>query len=143
MRCVDVNVLVYAHRADADRHVEYRSWLEEARTAYEPLGISSVVLSGFVRVVTHPKVFREPTSLDVALAFAGARRGSPAAIAVEPGTRHWSIFEELCRLVEARGNDVPDTYLAAIAIEHGATWYTADRSFARYPMLRWRHPLDV
>lgn len=143
MRCVDVNVLVYAHRADVDRHAEYRGWLDEARTAHEPLGVSSVVLSGFVRVVTHPKVFREPTPLDVALEFAGALRGSPAAVTVEPGARHWSIFEELCRLVEAHGNGVPDAYLAALAIENGATWYSADRSFARYPTLRWRHPFDA
>ena len=143
MRCVDVNVLVYAHRADVDRHAEYRDWLEAARAAPEPLGVSSVVLSGFVRIVTHPKVFREPTSLDVALTFAGALRGSPAAIAVEPGIRHWSIFEELCRRVEVRGNDVPDAFLAALAIEQGATWYSADGSFARYPTLRWQHPLDA
>jgi toxin-antitoxin system PIN domain toxin len=143
MRCVDVNVLVYAHRGDVDRHEEYRTWLDGARAGHEPLGVSGVVLSGFLRVVTHPKVFREPTPSGVALEFANAVRESPAAIAVEPGRRHWSIFQDLCRETEARGNDVADAYLAALAIEHGGTWYSADRSFARYPSLRWRHPLDT
>jgi toxin-antitoxin system PIN domain toxin len=143
MRCVDVNILVYAHRSEVDRHDEYRSWLEATRVGHEPLGLNSVVLAGFIRVVTHPKVFRDPTSLAVALEFAGALRGSPAAIAAEPGARHWSIFNDLCHQVEARGNDVLDAYLAGIAIEHDATWYSADRSFARYPTLRWRHPLDA
>jgi hypothetical protein len=143
MRCVDVNVLVYAHRGEIDLHDQYQSWLEDARTGHEPLGVSTVVLSGFVRVVTHPKVFRDPTPLDVALAFAETLRASPTAIAVEPGPRHWTIFQDLCRQVEARGNDVPDAYLAALAIEHGATWYSADRSFARFPTLRWRHPLSA
>jgi hypothetical protein len=44
--------------------------------------------------------------------------------------------------VEAKGNLVPDAYLAALAIEHGCEWISADRDFARFPGLRWRHPFD-
>ncbi len=141
MRCVDVNVLVHAHRPETDRHAAYRAWLDASRTDDEPLGLSGAVLSGFLRVVTHPRVFREPTPLAAALAFADALRSSPAAVPVEPGERHWPIFTRLCRDVDARGNVVPDAYLAALAIEHGATWYTADRGFARFSDLRWSHPL--
>lgn len=57
-----------------------------------------------------------------------------------PGERHWSIFTGLCRDVAARGNTIPDAYLAAIAIEQSATWVTADRGFARFPDLRVEHP---
>lgn len=142
MRGVDVNVLVYAHRPEAQRHTEYRDWLDSARADDEPLGLSDVVMSGFVRIVTHPKVFREPTPLAVALEFASALRSAPASVAVAPGPRHWPIFERLCRTTEARGNAVPDAFLAALAIEQGTTWYTCDRSFARFPGLRWEHPLD-
>jgi len=142
MRGVDVNVLVYAHRPEAPRHAEYVAWLEAARADDEPLGLSDMVLSGFVRVVTHPRVFREPTPLAIALAFAGSLREAPATVRVEPGARHWPIFEQLCRTTEARGNAVPDAYLAALALEQGTTWYTCDRSFARFPGLRWEHPLD-
>ncbi len=143
MRCVDVNVLVYAHRQEVPDHGPYLSWLEEARRADEPLGLSSLVLSGFLRVVTHPAVFRDPTPLDAALAFVNALRWGPNVVAVEPGRRHWDVFERLCRAAEVRGNLVPDAYLAALAIEQGATWYSADRTFARFPGLRWRHPLDA
>jgi predicted nucleic acid-binding protein len=48
----------------------------------------------------------------------------------------------LCRSSEARGSVVPDAYLAALAIERGATMSTADRGFARFDGLRWRHPYD-
>lgn len=48
----------------------------------------------------------------------------------------------MCRSAEARGNLVPDAYLAALAIEWGATWCSADRGIARFPDLRWRHPLE-
>jgi uncharacterized protein len=142
MRCVDVNVLVYAHRSEADDHASYRAWLEEARGAHEPLGVSDLVLSGFVRVVTHPRVFREPTPLATALEFTEALRTSPAVQSLVPGDRHWSIFTDLCRRARAIGNVVPDAFLASLAIEQGATWVTADRTFARFPGLRWQHPLE-
>lgn len=142
MRCVDANVLVYAHRPEGPDHERYRAWLHLARSADEPLGISDLVLSGFLRIVTHPRVFREPTPLDVAVRFTEAVRSAPSALAVAPGPRHWEIFLRLCRAADARGNLVPDAYLAAVAIEHGATWFSADRGFSRFPGLSWRHPLE-
>lgn len=143
MRCVDVNVLVYAHRPEAPEHQRYRSWLRDAGTDDEPLGLSSLVLSGFLRIVTHPRVFRDPTPLATALEFAQTLRSGTNALAITPGARHWDIFTRLCRSVDARGNLVPDAYLAAMAIEQGAAWYSADRSFARFADLRWHHPLEV
>lgn len=141
MRCVDTNVLVYAHRPESPDHERYRDWLDGCRGGDEALGLSALVLSGFLRVVTHPRVFRDPTPLDVALAFVEALRGTPQALGVAPGERHWGIFTRLCAEADARGNLVPDAYLAAMAIEAGATWYSADRDFARFSGLRWRHPL--
>jgi len=143
MRCVDVNVLVYAHRRESPEHDLYREWLDTARGGSEPLGISSLVLSGFLRVVTHPRVFREPTPLTDALAFTEAVRAAPGSVDVQPGPRHWAIFAQLCRAADVRGNLVADAYLAALAIEQGATWYSADRGFARFDGLRWRHPLHA
>ncbi len=99
------------------------------------------MLSGFVRVVTHPRVFDPPDTVAAALAFADAVRSQPGVVMVAPGERHWAIFANLCRLTEARGNLVPDAYLAALAIETGAEFITADRDFSRFPGLRWRHPL--
>jgi uncharacterized protein len=142
MRVVDVNVLVYAHRPDTPRHDDFRRWLEAARQADEPLGLSTLVLSGFVRMVTHARVFRDPTPTSLALEFCEELRASPNAVELVPGHRHWPIFEGLCRAIDARGNDVPDAFLAALTIEAGSTWWSADRGFARFRDLRWRHPLD-
>jgi len=63
-------------------------------------------------------------------------------VPVRPGARHWSIFRKLWHDASARGNLVPDAFLAALAIEQGATWVTTDRGFARFPGLRWRVPLE-
>ena len=142
MRCVDVNILVNAHRPESPDHDRYRDWLEQVRRDDEPLALSSLVLSGFLRVVTHHRIFREPTPMATGLEFVEALRSSPNVVMVGPGPRHWEIFLDLCRDIGAHGNDVPDAYLAAIAVENGATWYSADRGFARFRSLRWVHPLD-
>lgn len=105
-------------------------------------GISDIVLSGVLRIVTHPRVFRDPTPLDRAIACVAELRARPNCLLVFPGERHWEIFTRLCRSARARGNLIPDAYLAAMAIESGTEWITTDRDYARFPGLRWRHPLD-
>ena len=138
---MDVNVLVYAHRADAPDHDGHRRWLESVINGDAAYGMSDLVLSGFLRVVTHPRVFREPTPIHVALAFAAEVKDRPNCVSVSPGDRHWGIFARLCKESGARGNLIPDAYLAALAIEHGCEWITTDRDFSRFKGLRWRHPL--
>ena len=138
----DVNVLVYAFRADADGHRDYRRWLIESLSGDESFGFSELVLSGFVRVVTHPRVFVQPSALRDAFAFTAALRDRPNAVPVTPGARHWDVFRRLCEQVGAKGNLVPDAYLAALAIEAGCEWITTDRDYSRFPALRWRHPLN-
>ncbi len=138
---MDVNVLVYAHREDTTDHPAYRDWVEERINGGSAYGVSELVLSGFIRVVTHPKVFECPTPLCVALNFVNQIRGQPQAVPVRPGSRHWTIFDELLRSSEAKGNLVPDAYHAALAIESGCDWITTDKGFLRFPELRARHPL--
>ena len=138
----DVNVLVYAFRADASRHAEYRAWLVERLSADESYGVSDLVLSGFLGVTTHPRALQPPSGLDEALAFAEVIRSRPNAVVITPGSRHWGIFRRLCEAGGVRGNLVPDAYLAALAIEAGCEWITTDRDYARFPGLRWRRPLE-
>lgn len=142
MTLLDVNILVYAHREDADRHAEYKGWLESALNQAPGVGVSDLALSGFLRVVTHPKVFRIPTPLREALDFVEDFRSRDETSVITPGPRHWSVFHDLCRKGDARGNLVPDAFHAALAIETGCEWITADRGFSRFPGLKWRHPLD-
>ena len=142
MLLVDVNVLVYAHRTDASDHEPYRAWLEAIAGSDQAFAVPSTALSGFLRVVTHPKVFKVPTPMPQALRFAEQLRQQPNYVDVVPGARHWSIFAALCGTARVKGNLVPDAYFAALAIEVGGEWITTDRDFARFPGLKWRHPFD-
>jgi uncharacterized protein len=108
----------------------------------EPYGLSDTVLTGFLRVVTHPRIFHTRSGLESAVSFIEAVRNQPNAVVLRPGPRHWWLFLELCRAAGARGNLVPDAYLAALAIDTGSELITTDRDFARFPGLRWRHPLE-
>jgi hypothetical protein len=136
-----VNVLVYAFRDAVPDHARYRDWLAAAVASDEPFGISELVLSGFMRVTTHPRIFSPPTPIERAVEFVHALKAQPNAVVVSPGLRHWEIFERMCIAAGARGNLVADAYLAALAIESGSEWITTDRDFSRFPGLRWRHPL--
>lgn len=137
----DMNVLVYAHREEAEDHQQFKRWLENLVNSDESYGVSEIALSEFVRIVTHRRVFAQPSPLSDALAFVEDLRGQPNCVVIAPGNRHWEIFLRLCRTSAARGNLVPDAYFAALAIESGSEWITTDRDFARFPGLRWRHPL--
>jgi toxin-antitoxin system PIN domain toxin len=138
----DVNVLVYAFREDAPRHGDFRAWLSKRVSSAEPFGLSELVLSGVVRVLTHPAVFNPPTPMEKAIAFVDALRARRNSVVLTPGPRHWEVFRDLCLGGGVRGNLVPDAYHAALAIEHGCEWQTTDRDFARFAGLRWRHPLE-
>jgi uncharacterized protein len=137
----DASVLVYAHRSDLARHAEYRRWLEERLAGEDHFGFSEAVLAGFLRIVTEPRVFSKPTPIGQALRFVETLRAAPTTVPVAPGPRHWQIFQRLCRRPEVRGNLVQGAWFAALAIETGCEWITTDRNYARFPDLRWSHPL--
>ncbi len=142
MNLVDVNVLVYAFRRDAVRHEQYRAWLLSGLQDESAFGLSEQVLSSVVRLTTHPRVFKEPNTLSEALAFVNAVREHSHCRVIRAGERHWSIFERLCEASNAKANLVTDAWFAALAIESGCIWITTDRDYARFPGLKWRHPLD-
>ena len=111
----------------------------ESESSY---GMSDLVLSRFLRVITNPRIFDPPMLMPQALAAAAALRSRANCVLVWPGDRHWEVFSRLCRESGVKGNLVSDAYFAALAIETGSEWITTDRDYARFAGLKWRHPLD-
>lgn len=140
MVLLDVNVLVSAMREDAPRHQAMKDYLERLRRAPEPFGVSELVLSAALRVLTHPRVFVPPTPPEVAVAWVVALRATPNLVLVAPGPRHWEIFLELLEETGAIGNLIPDAWHAALALEHGCEWISNDADFGRFPQVRWSRP---
>ena len=143
MLYVDANVIVYAHRSDLPEHADYRRLLEHIANGDESLGLPDLALSGFIRVMTDRRIFAEPTDSSEAWEAVSTLLAAPAAMQLRAGARHWGLFEQLASDIGARGNDVAHAYLGAYALEHNATWLSADRGFARFRRLKWSHPLDA
>lgn len=140
MVLLDVNVLVNAMREDAPGHGVVHAYVESLRTAPEPFGLSDIALSGALRVLTHPRVFKPPTPAQHARDYVASLRASPNAVILAPGNRHWSLFLMLLEQSGAVGNTVSNAWFAALAMEHGCEWVSDDSDFARFTGLRWRRP---
>ncbi len=136
----DVNVLIYAFRKDSSHHDVCKPWLEKVAGDDAQFGISPLSLSAVARIVTNPRVFREPSPIEEAFAFCESLMSWPNCVLVRAGRRHWSIFSRLCLEAGVRGPRVSDAWFAALAIEHGCAWITYDRDYARFPGLEWRAP---
>lgn len=138
MMLPDVNVLVYALRSDAPFHRESRAWLDAAVTGDLRFAMSKLCLSAVVRIVTNPRAFQQPSTLEEAFGYCREIIEQPNCTLVEPGDRHWDIFERIAIDARIRGSRLSDAWFAALAIEWGCEWITFDRDFARFQGLRWR-----
>ena len=143
MKLCDVNVLIYAHRPDSTpEHPAYAEYLTNMVTGDLAFGLSEAVLTGFVRIVTNQRIFKEPTPVKTALAFCGSLRSRPQACVLTPSDRNWHIFSKLCEELPAKGKLVADAWHAALAIEYDCEWVSTDSDFTRFKNLKWVHPLQ-
>jgi toxin-antitoxin system PIN domain toxin len=136
----DVSVLIYAFRSDSDNHPLFKSWLESVINGPSAYGIAPQVLASVVRICTHPRIFKIPSSLTDVFQFCSALLQQPNATVIVPGDRHWEIFETICQKSESKGNIAQDAWFAALAIEFGCEWITTDRDYSRFDGLTWRAP---
>lgn len=132
MILLDVNVLIYAHRAELPQHASGAAFLATLLDGDDAFAVSGVILASFLRITTHHRAFNPPTEMALALSFARVIREHPACVFLEPGERHWTILDELCRLPGIRGPLVTDAWIAALAIEHGCELATSDGDFRRF-----------
>ena len=132
----DVNVLVFAFRREVPEHERTAAWLLRA-AADDGLALAEPVLTGLIRIVTHPRVFATPAPTPEAVGYVRSLLDAPRSTRLVSTDATWSTFEALAREDRGlRGNVVPDAWLAALALSHGCVLATADRGFARFPGLR-------
>jgi toxin-antitoxin system PIN domain toxin len=136
----DVNVLIYAFRADVPQHALCSSWLRGVVTGDGQFGVSPLALAAVVRVTTNPRTYPNASTLEEAFGFCKDILGQPNCQIVEPGPRHFDILKRLCIETKTRGGRVTDAWYAALAIEWGCELITLDRDFARFPGLKWQVP---
>ena len=143
MTILDVNILIYAHDADAPQHPAVMSWLTELFAGPESVGLPLHVLWGFLRISTNRQIQSNPRTPQSAFHLIRDWLNQPRVVLVHPGPQHFELLESLVIDCQASGTLVSDAALAALAIEHGAVLASADRDFSRFPNLRWVNPLEA
>ena len=137
----DLNLLVYAHSDGAPFHAPARRWWEDLINGRERVGISWIVATGFVRLMTHPSVLASPAAPAKAVDLVAEWFRFPQVVPANPGADHLSLFRRNLVVAGVGANLVTDAHIAALAMEYQAEVHSNDSDFSRFPGLRWRNPL--
>jgi uncharacterized protein len=138
---VDTNLLVYARMTTLPQHAAAREWLDERLNDRPRVGLPWQSLLGFLRIATNSRIFERPDSVSAAWAQVEKWLGSPNVWIPQPAEGHQAIFGRLLAHAAGGANLIPDTHLAALAIEHGLAVCSTDGDFARFPEVKWVNPL--
>ena len=141
MLLLDANLLLYAYHADSEHHSAAKVWVEEILSGAETIGLPWQTVFAFLRISTHQRIFQRPLSMAKAQGIVTSWLARPHVHALEAGGHFSKVFFHLLGVAQIKGALVSDAAIAALAIEHGATLYTTDRDFARFPGLKWVNPL--
>ena len=141
MILVDANLLIYAVNQDAPRHEAARTWFEQMLSGGERVGLPWVSLLAFLRITTRPGILANTLTVEQATDFVDAWLDQPFVEPVAPGSGHWPILRHLVHAAGTGGNLTSDMHLAAMAIERGASIYSADHDFQRFAGLDHVDPL--
>lgn len=138
---IDVNLLLYASDADAPRHDAAIRFLKETSARRELLGIPYPVALGYLRIATHPRIFRHPLTPEEALANLDTLAALPNVRFLSEREGFFDEYREITASLTARGNVVPDAHIATILRQHDIrVLYTSDRDFRRFEFLDVRDP---
>jgi toxin-antitoxin system PIN domain toxin len=139
----DVNVLLYAVDSTSPHHARCHHWLTAALNGQEPVGFAWLVLLGFVRIASNPRVFVTPLTHVQAMDYVDQWLAQPPSRILEPTPGHAGVLRNLLNAGWRNSNSVSDAHLAAMAIEQGAQLCSCDADFARFPGLQWLDPRAV
>jgi uncharacterized protein len=141
MIAVDTNILVYAHRAELPHHAAARTLVTQLASGATPWAIPWPCLYELVKVITHPRVFRPPTTLDDAVAVVESLAASPSVVLLGQGPSHLHHLRRAVDDGRPTGSLIHDAHIVALALEHGVTeLLSADRDFNRFRGLTVRDP---
>ena len=140
MQIVDANVLLYAVNESSAQHEDAKGWLDRALSGGETVGFAWIALLAFIRLATHRAVFPNPLPTEDALGIVRTWLAQPAAVVVEPTSRHADLLQAFLSDLGTGGNLVNDAHLATLAVEHKAGITSFDIDFGRFEGIRWRPP---
>lgn len=140
---VDANLLLYATDTESPFHRPAATWLTGVLGGNSRVALPWLSLAAFLRISTHPRISAQPLTMEQAWDIVEGWLSLDSCWSPNPGPRHGRILGDLLLAHRVAGNLVPDAQLAALAVEHGLTVFSADTDFARFAGVRWVNPLGV
>ena len=137
----DINLLIYAHNASDPQHLPALEWWERSMNGQEPIGLPWVVIGGFIRLMTHPRILETPMKATDATHCVRNWIDQDSVIVLEPGRRFPMIFFSYLEKLGSAGNLTSGAQIAALAVEKQAEVYSCDADFARFGGLQWTNPI--
>lgn len=138
----DLNLLLYATNPQERRHAKAHQWWSTTLSGYIPVGLTWMVVMGFIRIATSPQYSDTPVSVDSAISAIREWRAAECVRMIEPREEHLHVLERLLMNRGVAGQHTMDAHLAALAIEHRGTVYSADSDFAHFEAVSWINPLE-
>jgi uncharacterized protein len=142
MTAVDTNILVYAHREDSEWHERAAAAVAALAESPREWAIPWPCLHEFLAIVTHPRIFRTPTPLDLAIGQVDAWLESPSLVVLSENDQYAESFRDVVLQSRVAGARIHDARVAALCLSHDVReLWTADRDFSMFPRVKLRNPL--
>ena len=137
----DLNLLVYAHNRHAPQHESALAWWQGLLDGESTVGLPWIVVVGFIRLMSNPKVVVSPLSPTAAEAYVSDWLSRPNITTLNPGGSHLLHLRQCLMIARSGPNLATDAHIAALAIEYDAELHSTDSGFSQFTGLRWRNPL--
>lgn len=142
MIALDTNLLVHAHHGESLLHEEAKSLVKKCAEASKPWAICHHSLVEFYGVVTHPRLWKSPSTPTQAVNQLQAWRESPSLRLLYDSRDSLDRLERMVVSAKIQGPMVHDARIAACCLEQGVSeLWTVDRDFSRFKDLKTRNPL--
>src|SRR5258708_27759363 len=119
MIALDANILVYAHREDATFHEAASACVKTLAEGRAPWAIPWPCIHEFLAIVTHPRIYKPPTPLDLAIEQMSAWMESPSLVLLAESETYWPELSSLVKAGRVTGPQVHDARIAALCAHHG------------------------
>lgn len=142
MIALDTNILVYAHREDAAFHEAAAACIKGLAEGRAPWAIPWPCIHEFLAIVTHPRIYKPPTPLELAIEQVRAWMESPSLVLLAETPAYFPELSALLAAGRVVGPQAHDARVAALCAHHGVQeLWSADRDFSRFPRVPVRNPM--
>lgn len=141
MLLLDANILIYAYDTSSKKNEIAVDWLENQVNSSQHIALPWATINAFLRIITNKRIMSKPFSYKLAVETISYLLKNNNVFIPQELESHWITLSNIIISTQANSNLIPDAYLAALAIDHGATLCTSDSDFKKFDNLKLHYPL--